>query len=187
LLERFIREDGVNLIGCCCGTDATPIAALDAMLRRLGKTTAVMRENLEEMTRQGAKIPVMLGSAALTRRDVEEDCAAAYGGGRVAHARDALDGLALMAKVVVGSFDAHLAEARVKAVGCPVNQKRKLGRAADPRPLRPADLVEIRLRRAALNQGYRGRGYSFGYPACPNVADQSQHPRTRAGFADPNY
>jgi 5-methyltetrahydrofolate--homocysteine methyltransferase len=23
-----------------------------------------------------------------------------------------------------------------------------------------------------LNQGYRGSRYSFGYPACPNLADQ---------------
>ena len=33
--ERFVREDGVNLIGGCCGTTAQHIAALDAMLRRL--------------------------------------------------------------------------------------------------------------------------------------------------------
>ena len=35
-VERFIAEDGVNLIGGCCGTDTTHIAALDAMLRRRG-------------------------------------------------------------------------------------------------------------------------------------------------------
>jgi 5-methyltetrahydrofolate--homocysteine methyltransferase len=33
-LERFIEEDGVNLIGGCCGTNTQHIAALDAMLRR---------------------------------------------------------------------------------------------------------------------------------------------------------
>src|ERR1700723_350762 len=33
-LERFVAEDGVNLIGGCCGTNATHIAALDAMLRK---------------------------------------------------------------------------------------------------------------------------------------------------------
>src|ERR1700761_5090284 len=33
-LERFVEEDGVNLIGGCCGTNVTHIAALDAMLRR---------------------------------------------------------------------------------------------------------------------------------------------------------
>src|SRR5216684_2735019 len=38
----------------------------------LVKSTVVMRENLEEMTRRGIAMPVMLGGAALTRRDVEE-------------------------------------------------------------------------------------------------------------------
>ncbi len=33
-LERFVAEDGVNLIGGCCGTDTPHIEALDAMLRR---------------------------------------------------------------------------------------------------------------------------------------------------------
>ena len=28
--------------------------------------------------------------------------------------------------------------------------------------------------RAAASQGYRGSRYSFGYPACPNLADQRQ-------------
>jgi 5-methyltetrahydrofolate--homocysteine methyltransferase len=27
---------------------------------------------------------------------------------------------------------------------------------------------------ALLHQGYRGSRYSFGYPACPNLADQGQ-------------
>src|SRR5271156_2017529 len=34
-LERFVREDGINLIGGCCGTVPEHIAALDAMLRKL--------------------------------------------------------------------------------------------------------------------------------------------------------
>src|SRR5258707_2131043 len=33
--ERFVTEDGVNLIGGFCGTNVPHIAALDAMLRRL--------------------------------------------------------------------------------------------------------------------------------------------------------
>ncbi|MDE2199596.1 MAG: homocysteine S-methyltransferase family protein, partial [Rhodospirillales bacterium] len=33
-MERFVIEDGVNLIGGCCGTSVEHIAALDAMLRR---------------------------------------------------------------------------------------------------------------------------------------------------------
>ncbi len=33
-LERFIEEDGINMIGGCCGTTGAHIAALDAMLRK---------------------------------------------------------------------------------------------------------------------------------------------------------
>src|SRR6516225_3468765 len=36
-LERFVVEDGVAMIGGCCGTEVAHIAALDAMLRRLGR------------------------------------------------------------------------------------------------------------------------------------------------------
>lgn len=32
-MERFLKEDGLNIIGGCCGTNETHIAALDAMLR----------------------------------------------------------------------------------------------------------------------------------------------------------
>ncbi len=35
-VERFVVEDGVNLIGGCCGTSIPHIEALDAMLKRLG-------------------------------------------------------------------------------------------------------------------------------------------------------
>jgi 5-methyltetrahydrofolate--homocysteine methyltransferase len=119
----------------------------------LVKSTVVMRENLEEMSRQGIDVPVMLGGAALTRRYVEEDCVKAYAAGRVAYARDAFDGLALMDRIVGNDFDFYLAEMQRKNAGRPVNEKRKLGRAGDARPQRPVDLEEIRLRRAELNRG----------------------------------
>jgi 5-methyltetrahydrofolate--homocysteine methyltransferase len=119
----------------------------------LVKSTVVMRENLEEMSRQQIDVPVMLGGAALTRRYVEEDCVKAYASGRVAYARDAFDGLALMDRIVGNDFDGYLAEVHAKNAGRPVNQSRKLGRAADARPLRPVDLEEIRLRRVELNSG----------------------------------
>ena len=35
-VERFVAEDGMNLIGGCCGTDVPHIRALDAMLRKRG-------------------------------------------------------------------------------------------------------------------------------------------------------
>ena len=42
-LERFVAEDGVNLIGGCCGTNSQHIAALDAMLRRARRLPADAR------------------------------------------------------------------------------------------------------------------------------------------------
>jgi 5-methyltetrahydrofolate--homocysteine methyltransferase len=119
----------------------------------LVKSTVVMRENLEEMSRMGLDVPVMLGGAALTRRYVEEDCVKAYEAGRVAYARDAFDGLALMDRIVGNDFDFYLAEAQEKNATRPKNESRKLGRAADARVLRPIDFEEIRLRRAELTSG----------------------------------
>src|SRR5438034_3179783 len=36
-LERFVLEDGISMIGGCCGSGAAHIAALDQMLRRIGR------------------------------------------------------------------------------------------------------------------------------------------------------
>lgn len=36
-MERFLREDGVNILGGCCGTNEDHIAAIDAMLRAQGE------------------------------------------------------------------------------------------------------------------------------------------------------
>ena len=114
----------------------------------LVKSTVVMRENLEEMSRRGVAVPVLLGGAALTRKYVEEDCVAVYDGGRVAYARDAFDGLGLMDKVMTGTFDGHIAAQTAKRAGKPSNQKRTLGRTTETQ--RPVDAEEIRLRRAEL-------------------------------------
>ncbi|MGI9450601.1 MAG: homocysteine S-methyltransferase family protein, partial [Geminicoccaceae bacterium] len=90
----------------------------------LVKSTVIMRENMEELSRQGLSVPVMLGGAALTRQYVEEDCANAYSTGGVAYARDAFDGLHLMDKIVTGKFENHLAERKEKAA----NRPRKRGK-----------------------------------------------------------
>jgi 5-methyltetrahydrofolate--homocysteine methyltransferase len=71
----------------------------------LVKSTVIMKENLEAMKEAGIDVPVLLGGAALTRNFVESDCRAVYPEGRVAYARDAFDGLELMARVASGSFD----------------------------------------------------------------------------------
>ena len=95
----------------------------------LVKSTVVMRENLNEMSRAGLKIPVILGGAALTRAYVEEDCVQAYACGRVAYARDAFDGLGLMDKVVNDKFDSHLRGVADKRSSRPTNRKKAIGRA----------------------------------------------------------
>jgi 5-methyltetrahydrofolate--homocysteine methyltransferase len=98
----------------------------------LVKSTVVMRENLEEMSRQGIRHPVMLGGAALTRNYVEEDCVQAYACGKVVYARDAFDGLHLMDKVMGNDFEGYLGAIQSKRVGKSRNEKRVLGQA-DPR------------------------------------------------------
>jgi 5-methyltetrahydrofolate--homocysteine methyltransferase len=116
----------------------------------LVKSTVIMKDNLDEMTAAGLDVPVLLGGAALTRKYVEEDCSRAYGSGRVAYARDAFDGLDLMAKVADGSFDRHVA-AKAASPHRPGSPSRKLGEAAQP-ATRPVDWDEINLRRAELHR-----------------------------------
>src|SRR5207249_1487566 len=66
----------------------------------LVKSTLVMRENLEELTSRGlARIPVMLGGAALTRSYVEHDLRQVYEG-RLFYGKDAFEGLRTMDKLM---------------------------------------------------------------------------------------
>jgi 5-methyltetrahydrofolate--homocysteine methyltransferase len=121
----------------------------------LVKSTVIMRENLEEMQRQGVRYPVLLGGAALTRAYVEDDCYKAYGDGPVAYARDAFDGLHLMEKVMTQSFTAHVQE-RVAKAGARSSKKPRTLEALEGGPpvtLRPLELDEIRLRRHELAKG----------------------------------
>ena len=118
----------------------------------LVKSTVVMRENLEEMSRLGLDIPVLLGGAALTRNYVEEDCVRAYACGRVAYARDAFDGLHLMDRITGNGFDDYLAAVQAKRRGKARNEKRVLGQA-DPRGYAPVDVTYAQDRRRRLTAG----------------------------------
>ncbi len=67
----------------------------------LVKSTVIMKDNLEEMKREGLSIPVLLGGAALTRRYVEQDCSRAYSDpDKVFYAKDAFSGLKIMDQIV---------------------------------------------------------------------------------------
>ena len=117
----------------------------------LVKSTVVLRENLEEMSRQGLEIPVLLGGAALTRNYVEDDCVASYACGRVAYARDAFDGLHLMDKVAGGELENYLAVIQSKRKGKARNTKRKLGHA-DEKAFAPVDVKMAQARRHRITQ-----------------------------------
>src|SRR6202012_5941325 len=117
----------------------------------LVKSTVEMRENLEEMSRQGLEVPVLLGGAALTRGYVEEECVRAYGCGRVAYARDAFDGLHLMDKVTGNAFDDYLAVIQSKRAGKSRNTARTLGQA-DAKAFRPVGVPAVRERPPRLTR-----------------------------------
>jgi 5-methyltetrahydrofolate--homocysteine methyltransferase len=117
----------------------------------LVKSTVVMRDNLEEMSRQKLDIPVLLGGAALTRGYVEDACVAAYASGRVAYARDAFDGLHLMDKVTGNGFDDYLAAVQARRSGKARNTSRTLGQA-DARAYRPVDVAVVQARRRRITQ-----------------------------------
>lgn len=70
----------------------------------LVKSTLVMRENLDELSRRGLdSVPVLLGGAALTRRYVEGDLARSYDGPLI-YGKDAFSGLAAM-EWITGNSD----------------------------------------------------------------------------------
>ncbi|NEW59776.1 methionine synthase, partial [Sulfurovum sp. bin170] len=64
----------------------------------LVKSTAVMRDNLEEMASMGIEVPVLLGGAALTRSFVDDFCRPIYKGA-IFYCRDAFDGVIAMSRI----------------------------------------------------------------------------------------
>jgi 5-methyltetrahydrofolate--homocysteine methyltransferase len=93
-----IKQPVENIIGAIREhrPDAVGLSGL------LVKSTVIMRESLEALRAEGFALPVLLGGAALTRKYVEGDCRAAYAPGRVDYARDAFEGLDLMARISRG-------------------------------------------------------------------------------------
>lgn len=69
----------------------------------LVKSTVVMKENLEEMSRRGISVPVICGGAALNRAYVEVDLKRAYTTGQVFYGADAFSGLQIMEELTGNS------------------------------------------------------------------------------------
>ena len=149
VINLGIKQPIANIVAAAEAHDADAVG----MSGLLVKSTVVMRENLEAMTREGLDIPVFLGGAALTRRYVETDCVKAYGCSRVAYARDAFDGLGLIDMVMGERFDSHLDEVQRKAAAKPSARKKTRWAASAEPAMRPLDLDEIRLRRDQLARG----------------------------------
>ncbi|MCL4448625.1 MAG: methionine synthase [Actinobacteria bacterium] len=106
---RVLKETDANVIG---------------MSGLLVKSTLVMRDNLEEMNRQGASdIPVILGGAALTRTYVERDLRQLYKG-KLFYGHDAFEGLDVMEK---------LYELKRQGLSDPEFGKKPGGRSLPPR------------------------------------------------------
>jgi 5-methyltetrahydrofolate--homocysteine methyltransferase len=86
----------------------------------LVKSTLVMKENLQELGSRGLakKWPIILGGAALTRSFVEDDLASEFDG-VVRYAKDAFEGLDLMAPLVAIARGADR-----ESVGLPALKKR---------------------------------------------------------------
>lgn len=117
----------------------------------LVKSTVIMRENLEEISRAGLDVPVLLGGAALTRNYVEEDCVAAYAPtGRVAYARDAFDGLTLMDQIAQKGFDDYLAAVGKKREGKATRRNARAPEQAETRGFTPIDPAAARARRERI-------------------------------------
>ena len=117
----------------------------------LVKSTVIMRQNLEEMSRLGVQTPVLLGGAALTRGYVEDDCVQAYACRRVAYARDAFDGLTLMEHVAANGFDDYLAAVQSRRGPAMRNREKKIGEAS-ARGFLPVDVAVVRERRDRLTR-----------------------------------
>ncbi|MFA7082906.1 MAG: methionine synthase [Arcobacteraceae bacterium] len=74
----------------------------------LVKSTAVMKDNLEELKKQGIDIPVLLGGAALTKAFINDYCRPLYDG-PIFYCRDAFDGVVSMQRIEKGDLNTKLA------------------------------------------------------------------------------
>ena len=128
LVDIILSNNGYNVVNIGIKQPISTIidaaetnnADVIGMSGLLVKSTMIMKENLEELNARnlGARYPVILGGAALTRSYVEEDLSEVYEGD-VRYARDAFEGLRLMDTMMAikrGEEGAELPEARTRRV-----------------------------------------------------------------------
>ncbi len=106
LVDIILSNNGFKVIniGIKCELEDYLEVAQNQIIQAIGmsgllvKSTAVMRDNLEEMARRGIDIPVLLGGAALTRSFVDEFCRPVYNG-PIFYCRDAFDSVVAMSRI----------------------------------------------------------------------------------------
>ena len=127
LVDIILTNNGYKVfnIGIKQPVEAIMKAAIENHADAIGlsgllvKSTLIMKEDLEEMSRRGIKLPVICGGAALTERYVERDLAQVYQGA-VYYGRDAFSGLKIMEKIRQGSApDDQEAETFVPVISVP--------------------------------------------------------------------
>ncbi len=89
----------------------------------LVKSTAVMKENLEQMKQMGLKVPVLLGGAALNDKFVEEYCRPIYDG-PIFYCKDAFEGIEAMSRIERGDFNTKFERAKEEE-GVAVKKEKK--------------------------------------------------------------
>jgi 5-methyltetrahydrofolate--homocysteine methyltransferase len=122
LVDIILSNNGFKVINIGIKADINDfiIAVQEHKAQAIGmsgllvKSTAVMKDNLEELKRQGIDIPVLLGGAALTKSFVNEYCRPLYEG-PIFYCRDAFDGVVSMQRIESGdSLNTKLAADLVK-------------------------------------------------------------------------
>jgi 5-methyltetrahydrofolate--homocysteine methyltransferase len=106
LVDIILSNNGFKVVnvGIKCDLDQYLEVADRQSIQAIGmsgllvKSTAVMRDNLEEMAKRGIKTPVLLGGAALTRGFVDDFCRTIYEG-PIFYCRDAFDGVIAMSRI----------------------------------------------------------------------------------------
>jgi 5-methyltetrahydrofolate--homocysteine methyltransferase len=128
LVDIILSNNGYDVVNIGIKQSITDIiqaaeehnADVIGMSGLLVKSTLVMKENLQELGSRGLakKWPIILGGAALTRSFVEDDLASEFDG-VVRYAKDAFEGLDLMAPLVAIARGAD-----PESVGLPALKKR---------------------------------------------------------------
>ena len=111
LVDIILSNNGFKVINIGIKADLNSfiIAVKEHKAQAIGmsgllvKSTAVMKENLEELKKEGIDIPVLLGGAALTKTFVNDFCRPLYDG-PIFYCRDAFDGVISMQRIEQGDL-----------------------------------------------------------------------------------